>query len=197
MNRIKAVIFATLLALAGDLASSGQEKKNCRPAGDGCNTICENSNGTGGTITTAYCGPLSGVSYKWSDFALLRAATEEELKTYSIGWMLRKSPSKSEASALCGSHGETTAAEYYVSCVDFDRLRELTGAPAFGKQTQVFVDAKNQDVVAVRVTAKRGEETRTHLAEPFKQPHGRRVAVAIFEGLDWETVTVQVLIEEK
>lgn len=102
-----------------------------------------------------------------------------------------------EKQPLCGSRSATGAAEYYVACVDLDRLREMTGAPTFGKQTQVFVDARNQDVVAIRVTAKRGEEMRTYLAEPYKQPHGRRIAMAVFEGLDWETIAVQVLIEEK
>ena len=117
--------------------------------------------------------------------------------TLAAAFALVASLAAQEKKPLCGSHGETSGSEYHVACVDFDRLQELTGAPAWGKQTQVFVDAKNQDAVAVRVTAKRGEETRSYLAEPFKQPHGRRIAVAVFEGLDWETVAVQILIEEK
>lgn len=97
----------------------------------------------------------------------------------------------------CGVQASTSAADYYTSCVDFDRLRELTGMPASGKYTQVFVDPRNQDAVAVRVTAKRGEETLSYLAEPYTQPSGRRVAAVVFAGMDWESIAVQVLVEEK
>jgi hypothetical protein len=98
---------------------------------------------------------------------------------------------------VCGIQALTGSAEYYVSCVDFDRLRELTGAPAYGKKTQVFIDPRNQDAVAVRVTVRRGDQVQSQLAEPYPQPSGRRVAAVAFDGLDWEAVSVQVLVEEK
>lgn len=97
----------------------------------------------------------------------------------------------------CGIQASTATADYYTACVDFDRMRELTGMPASGKYTQVFVDPRNQDAVAVRVTAKRGDETLSYLAESYTQPTGRRVAAVVFGGMDWETISVQVLVEEK
>jgi hypothetical protein len=190
--------------------------RTCRPAGDGCNTICENKDGTGATITTAYCGwskslELGPTMQKWKgnvwhqDFEYhqdgKRLVIIDPRINIEIGGDLlaqaKNHAHSAESSALCGLQASTGAAEYYVACVDFDRLRELTGAPAYGQKTQVFVDPRNQDAVAVRVTVRRGDEVQSQLAELYQQPSGRRVAAVAFDGLDWETVTIQVLIEEK
>jgi hypothetical protein len=236
-HRIIGIIASATLAFG-----QGNSPRNCRPAGDGCNTVCDGP-GMAQTVTTGYCGPWSdhttypvivapGVDvqyemgpsgtrindkmmdargfnsiyhenfeYHAKDKRLVVRSSEVKIDKFNptnLPLAQIKSAAQDEPKpTACGIQASTATAEYYTSCVDFDKLRELTGMPASGKYTQVFVDPRNQSAVAVRVTAKRGEETLSYLAEPYTQPSGRRVAAVVFADMDWETVGVQVLVEEK
>ena len=93
--------------------------------------------------------------------------------------------------SICGMDNQNPTANIdlvQVSCVDYDRLRELAPQHPWptGRVTQVLVHVREGDAVKITVG---GVAT---FAELIKDAWGRLIALVQFDGADHTDVTVKV-----
>lgn len=92
------------------------------------------------------------------------------------------------AESICGARPTHPHIDYAeAACIDFDALAKLS--PFFagrGKQTQVLIHAKRGDVVAVTVDGV------TKYQRLVTDQWGRRVAMATFDGVEYQSVKISV-----
>lgn len=95
--------------------------------------------------------------------------------------------------SICGREITGEGYSLHVSCVDFDELGKLTGAPISGKFTQILVTPTNQEAYGVAVVAA-GADGKFLKAEPiYTQPDGVKKAMVIFNGFGWQIEHVQII----